>query len=102
MDLDRPIKRRRFVQILAAGAATLLVPGSRDRALAAATKPRKAPPPAAHPNADPRHPNAAAIAREVAKQKKSLAETVKTLRDFELPPGSPPASVFRAMKRKGA
>lgn len=94
MNRSLPMRRRRFVQLMAAGAAALFIPSTRDRALAAATSGAKPRP------ADPEHPTPAAIAREVAKQKKSLADTVKTLRDFDLPAGSPPASVFRAMKRK--
>jgi hypothetical protein len=97
MNRSLPMERRRFVKLMAAGLAALVVPATRARALAKAAAPRSARKP---PQADPEHPTPAAVAREVAKQKKSLAETAKTLRAFDLPPGSPPASIFRALKRK--
>lgn len=94
MNRSLPMQRRRFMKLMAAGLAALAVPSARARAVAAATA-RRTP-----PKGDPEHPTPAAVAREVAKQKKSLADTVKTLRAYELPAGFPPASVFRAMKRK--
>ncbi|HEX7078940.1 MAG TPA: hypothetical protein VF363_11000 [Candidatus Eisenbacteria bacterium] len=93
MDRIDPMQRRRFVKLMAAGAASLLVPTTPGGTLAAA-----AAPPRRRPGAPPETPPA--IAREVAKQKKSLADTMKVIRDYVLPPGSAPASVFRAMKRK--
>lgn len=93
MDRFDPMQRRRFVKLMAAGAASLLVPSAPGKTFAAAAARTR------------RRPDAAlgtppAIAREVAKQKKSLADTMKVIRDYVLPPGSAPASVFRAMKRK--
>ena len=39
------------------------------------------------------------IRAEIETQKKALAETLKVIRSFPLPPGSPPAHDFRALKR---
>ncbi|MGE5179905.1 MAG: hypothetical protein ACM3PF_12520 [Bacteroidota bacterium] len=83
------MKRRRFMKIVAAGAAAALVqPG---RALAAATK---------HATPAPEtHPLSAATRKEIADEKKAVADALKTIRAYKLPPGSRLAFVFRAEKR---
>ena len=53
---------------------------------------RHAPAAAAAPSRPP------ALEAEIAKQKKSTADLLKTIRDFELPPGSEMAFVFSAVK----
>ena len=86
------MRRRRFVKLMAASAAAVFT-SSLDRAVAAPKNGTKAPPP---PLAKPMTP---AIHAEIAAQKKSLADTLKVIREYKLPPGSPPAFVFRAEKR---
>ena len=92
MDVLSRMDRRRFVRLLAAGAA------------AAAAAPlgaaRGAKPPAAvHPDTGPAHrPLTAAIRKELEVQKKSVADMVKVVRAFKLPAGSPPASIFHAVR----
>lgn len=81
------MKRRRFMKLVAAGAAIALVqPG---RTLAAVAK---------RPAAEP-HPMSPATRKEIASEKKSVADTLKTIRGYKLPPGSRLAFVFRAEKR---
>jgi len=86
------MRRRRFVKLLAAGAAailtqpvekTLAAPAVRAGASAAA------------------HTVPPALRKEVANQKKSVADTLRVIRAYKLPAGSRPASVFRA-ERRGA
>jgi hypothetical protein len=48
----------------------------------------------------PEKPMTPAIRAEIAAQKKSLEETLKVIREYQLPPGSPPAFVFRAERRE--
>lgn len=87
--------RRRFLKVVATGAAAALVtPAS---ALAQAAKRVK---PAPRRAAKPAPPTAtAALAAEVAKQKASVAQTLKTLREFPLANGAEPAFAFRAIRR---
>jgi hypothetical protein len=40
-----------------------------------------------------------AVRAEIASQKKSLEDTLRVIREYRLPPGSPPAFVFRAERR---
>ena len=84
------LSRRRFVSLLAAGSATTLLAPMRAVA-AAATGPAK---PAAAPAAPPK------MRAEIDKQKKSTADALKVIRDFELPPGSVMAFEFRPLERK--
>jgi hypothetical protein len=88
------MERRRFIQLVAAsGAAVLTAPLARPARAAA----RRGVAAEAHGR-----PSTVAIRKEIASQKKSLADALKVIRDYELPPGSPPAFVFRAMRaRKG-
>lgn len=86
------MRRRRFVKLMAASAAAMLAQPLAERGLAAPPK-RPAP---AEPS-----PMSGAVRREIASQKKSVADTLRTIRAFKLPPGSPPAYVFRARRRGG-
>jgi hypothetical protein len=84
------VRRRRFMKLMAASAAAVLTP-SLDRALAASkTAATKAP---------PTKPMTSADRAELAAQKKSLEDTLRVIREYRLPPGSPPAFVFRAERR---
>jgi hypothetical protein len=78
---------------MAAGAAAVLTP-SFGRALAAPASKTgaagKAPPP---------KPMTPVVRAELASQKKSLEDTLRVIREYRLPPGSPPAFVFRAERR---
>ena len=90
--------RRDFIKLVAAGSAAASL-GRSGRALAATAKNA----PAKHTApAKPAHARSAALETELNKQKKSTADTLKTLRDHELSPGAPLAFVFKALKpRKG-
>lgn len=97
---DHPsLDRRRFIHVLTAGVAAILagrIPGARA---AAAPKPSTR----GAAGRKPAAPIAASIERELRNQEKSLAETLKVVRGYELPPGSEPATVFRALRaRRGA
>ncbi len=79
------------MKVMAASAAAVLT-SSLDRAVAApktGTAAKAAPP----------KPMTPAVRAEIASQKKSLEDTLKVIREYKLPPGSPPAFVFRAEKR---
>jgi hypothetical protein len=88
----RTMKRRRFVTLLALGGGAL-VSAPLSRAASALTRAGTREP------ARRRAPSAA-VKREIETQEKSLAEQLKTLRAYELPPGSPMAFSFRALKAK--
>ena len=82
--------RRRFMHVLAVGGAAVLaggVPGAR------AASP-KAPPP------KPAKAISPAMQKELRSQEKNLADVLKVVRDYDLPPGSEPATVFRAMRAR--
>ena len=89
--------RRRFVKLVAmGGAAAIAAPLSAAGAAA--------PPSAAKSRvALRREPAPPAIQKELANQEHSLAVTLKTIRNYELPPGSPMAFVFTPLRsrRKG-
>jgi cob(I)alamin adenosyltransferase len=52
-----------------------------------------------HPDTGPAHrPLTAAIRTELEVQKKSVADMVNVVRAFKLPAGSPPASIFHAVR----
>ena len=82
--------RRRFMGVLAIGGAAVLA-GSVPRSLAAAPK-------AAAPK--PPKPVPPAVEKEIRTQEKNLADVLHTIREYELPPGSEPATVFRAMRAR--
>jgi hypothetical protein len=87
--------RRRFLRMIAAGgaaaaAAGLAAPAEAETAGDAAAKPR--PPRAA------KKPIPPTVERELASQRKTIADMLKVIRDHELPPGSDPAVSFRAIR----
>jgi len=90
------MERRRFVKLLATSGAALL---AAPLAKAAPAPGRR---PAAPHGASHRQP-AAALRKEIESQKRSLADALKVIRGYDLPPGSSPAFVFRALRaRKGS
>lgn len=96
MKPSRPMKRRRFVTLVAmSGAAILSSPLS--RALASVERARG-------PKAEAGHRRAptASIRREIEKQEKSLADQLKVIRAYPLPPGSPMAFAFEPSIQAGA
>lgn len=88
----RRMKRRRFVTLVAmSGAALIASPLSRaaeavTRAVAPASSRRRAASPA--------------IRKEISSQEKSLSDQLKVIRDYELPPGSPMAFVFKPLRAR--
>lgn len=88
--------RRDFLKLVAAGSAAASL-GRAGRAAAATTaKSGKSAKPAAHAT------RSAAVETEIAKEKKSTDDTLKTIRKHELPTGSALAFTFKPMKaRKG-
>jgi len=85
------MRRRRFMKLMAASAAALLAqPVERSIAATAARSP-------AAPEA---RPLSAALRKEIASQKKSVADTLKAIRAYKLPDGSRMAMVFHAEKRR--
>jgi len=91
MDSNESMDRRRFVKLVAAGAA-LAAASPLKAAEAAETRARTEAKPSS------KRPMTAAMKKEIESQKKSVADMLKVVRDYELPAGSPPATVFRAMK----
>ena len=84
---DTRLTRRRFVALLAAGTtAALAAP-----ALATGTRSTGKGPAAAAPAPSPK------IAKGIDEQKRSTAKTLKTIRDFDLPPGSEQAFAYRPL-----
>jgi hypothetical protein len=94
MNARRPkpaaMNRRRFVHVVAASVAAILA-GGVPRARAAAAK-------AIAPR--PAKPLPAPMERELRNQEKGIADTLKVIRAYELPPGREPATVFRAMRAR--
>ena len=88
-----PMNRRRFIHVVAAGSAAILAT-SLPRGVDAAARAAKAAPP------KPAKPAAAGLERELRNQEKSLADTLRVVRNYDLPPGSEPATVFRAMRAR--
>lgn len=80
------------MKLMAASAAVVLAQPL-EGALAAA--PRRSALPGS--DADAR-PLSAAMRKEIANQKKSVADALRVIRAYDLPPGSRPAFVFRAEK----
>ena len=97
MEAGRRLSRRRFVALVAAtSAAVVAAPAGaavtrRKRAAAPGAKPAPAEPAATAPPAS-------AWQKEFERQKKSTLATLKTLRDFPLPPGGDLAVVFRPLR----
>lgn len=93
MDVLRKMDRRRFVRLLAAGAAAA---AAAPLAGTAAAKSRSA---AAPSKPTPTHRAlTAAMRKEIEVQKKSVADMLKVIRAYELPAGSPPAPIFRPIR----
>ncbi len=90
---ERNMDRRRFVQLLAAGAAAAATVPIADAHGAETHEGEWSQ--AKHP---PRRAMSAAMRKEIESQKKSVADMLKVVRSFELPAGSPPATIFRALK----
>lgn len=86
--------RRRFLKVVAMGSAAALVSATLPRTGDAAGRPAKT---ATKPRHSPgsRPP---AIEAEVAKQKHSTADLLKTIRDYSLPAGSEMAFVFAPLR----
>ena len=94
MDVLRRMDRRRFVRLLAAGAAAAAA--APLAGTAAAKPPRRAAEPG---QPTPTHrPLTAAMRKEIEVQKTSVADMLKIVRAYELPAGSPPAPIFRAVR----
>ncbi len=85
------MRRRRFVKLLAASAAAILAQPVEKTLAAPAAR--------AGASAAPAHDAPPALRKEIAAQKKSVADTLRVIRSYRLPAGSPPASVFRALRR---
>lgn len=94
MSQSNSIPRRRFVKAALAGLA-LLAAAPLAQAAAAAARAKPAP-----PKGGKRLPPAA-LRKEIENQIRQVETMAKTIREFPLPPGSPPAVTFRAMRRKG-
>jgi anaerobic selenocysteine-containing dehydrogenase len=86
--------RREFLKLVAAGSAAVTL-GRAGSAAAQAAK-------AAAKGSSAKHAVArsAAIESELGKQKKSTADTLKTIRDHELPTSAALAFVFKPLKLK--
>jgi len=87
------MKRRRFVTLVAMSGAALLT-SSLSRAARAAARAGAKPAGARHPAPSP------AVRKEIANQEKSLADQLKVIRGYELPPGSPMAFVFKPLRAR--
>ncbi len=96
--------RRRFLKLIAAGSAAALAGPAvtlRGAAAAAAAARVKAGVAAKPGVAAPGHaalPTTGDLGVEIARQKKSLADALKTLREYPLPAGSPMGFVFAPIK----
>ncbi len=92
MSAERPpMNRRHFIHVLAASGAALVATGLPGAKAAPAPK-------AAAPK--PSKPLAAAMQKEIRNQERSVADMMKVIRAYELPPGSDPAFTFRAMRAR--
>ncbi len=97
MSRNKRTSRRVFLKLLAAGtAAALASPAS---SLAATRKGRTGPR-AAQPAPRTAGGPHVALPAEIEKQKKSTASSLKVIRDYALPPGSPQAFSFRPLKAR--
>ncbi|HEU4725398.1 MAG TPA: hypothetical protein VFU59_08900 [Candidatus Eisenbacteria bacterium] len=92
MSAERPpMNRRRFIHVLAASGAAVIATGLPGA--------KAAPPPKAAARR-PAKPLPPAMNRELQNQEKSVADMLKVIRAYELPPGSDPAFTFRAMRAR--
>jgi hypothetical protein len=93
----RVLSRRRFVALLAAGAGAALTAPAR-----AATTTRRKSTRTSSTGPASAAPLSPKVAKGLEEQRESLAKTLKTVREFDLPPGSEQGFVFRplAARRK--
>jgi len=89
--------RRRFLKLIAASSAGLLA-GTASAAPAPARRAKTARAKAGNAKLAPEPSRSKAVEAEIESQKKSLARTLKTIRDYPLPPGSEMAFAFRPIK----
>ena len=92
----RALSRRRFVTLLTAGSAAIAASPAlaAKAATAAPTAPKKpATPPASKPAV-----GASALQKEFDRQRAGTRDTIKTLREFQLPPGGDLPVVFRPLR----
>jgi len=91
--------RRRFLRLIAAGSAAAVTGPA--AAVAKPGRPAKKPAEAKPEVKGPAPP--AALAEEIRRQKATLDQGLKALRDYPLPPGSEPGFTFVPLKarRKG-
>jgi len=95
----RALSRRRFVTLLAAGSAaiaaspTLAAKAATAAAVAPVAPKKPATPPASKPAV-----GAAALQKEFDRQRAGTRDTIKTLREFPLPPGGDLPVVFRPLR----
>ena len=88
-----PLSRRRFVTLVAAGSAVLLArPALAEPAVTRRRKPAAAPAPAV--------PSPSAAQKEFDRQRAATLATLKTLREFPLPPGGDLPVVFRPQRSR--
>jgi len=96
------LSRRRFVALVAAGSASVLSTGVSGAAAKKSTKPAAKVPatkPTATPAPAPAKPAPSAEQKEFDRQKASTQTTLKTIRDYPLPPGGDLAVVFRPLRQ---
>ena len=89
------LDRRRFVRLMAAGAALVSTARFIKSAEAGPAKVPAATAPSPHHRL-----LTPAMRKELLTQKKSVRDLLAVVRGFELPPGSPPASIFRAQSAR--
>ena len=85
--------RRRFVKLVAMGGAAAM---AAPLGVAGAASP----PSAAKRRAGVTREAPASVRKEIASQERSLATTLATIRNYELPPGSPMAFVFAPLRSR--
>ncbi len=95
MEENDTMDRRRFVRLLATGAAVaaaapLVGAGAAESAEVVSSKT----PPARE------RPVTAAMRKEIEVQKKSVTDMLNVIRAYELPAGSPPAPIFRSLRAR--
>jgi len=97
--------RRAFMKMIAAGSTALLVagPARRSRAASSTKKPATAKAAAPDSTAHAAKPGThVALAEEIEKQKKYTLDSVKKLRAYQLPAGSPQGFSFRPLPARRA
>ena len=98
---ERPARgkgsRRRFLKLMAAGSAGLLA-GAASGAAAPARRAKTARAKTGSAKLAAEIPRSKAVQAEIESQRKYLAKTLKTIRDYPLTPGSEMAFAFRPIK----